>query len=163
MDNGAFSGFDPVAFERMLHRFRGETGCVFVTCPDVVGDAVATIELWREWSPVIRRYGYRPAWVAQDGVTNALIPRCDVVFVGGSTEFKESRQVHNLCAYAKARGVWVHWGRVNSKRRFRLAMEAGADSVDGSGFSMYPDTRIPMLEKWTAQIKQTPRLNFQSA
>ena len=158
MDNGAFSGFDPVAFERMLHKFQREAGCLFVTCPDVVGDAEATFALWPKWSRVILAYGFRPAWVAQDGLEPEWTPRCDAVFIGGTTAFKESRFVHNLCAYAKARGRWVHWGRVNTRRRYNMAVRSGADSIDGTGFSMFPNAMIPKLAEWAAQLHAQPEL-----
>jgi hypothetical protein len=45
-DNGAFSGFDPPAFLRMLDVIQGKPGCLFVVCPDVVGNAIATLSLF---------------------------------------------------------------------------------------------------------------------
>ena len=160
MDNGAFSGFDAGAFTRMLEAYHGREGCLVVTAPDVVGDAAATFALWPFWSRLIRGCGQKVAWVAQDGLIPSLIPECDAVFIGGSTKFKESAQVRSLCGYAKARGLWVHWGRVNGKRRYELALKAGADSIDGTGFSMFPDTNIPKVELWKAEIKQQPELDM---
>ncbi len=58
----------------------------------------------------------------------------------------------------KAKGKWVHWGRVNRKRRYELALKAGCDSFDGTGFSMYPDTNIPLVGHWQAEIDQQPEL-----
>jgi hypothetical protein len=133
MDNGAFSGFDPGAFLRMLERFHTYSGCLFVTAPDVVGDAAATLALWPFWSQLIGGIGRRPAFVAQDGLTDERVPweqltdEEGVLFIGGTTEFKESQHARTLCGYAKARGIWVHWGRVNGKLRYELAMKAGAD------------------------------------
>jgi len=160
MDNGAFSGFDAGAYVRMMERFDRYSGCLFVTAPDVVGDAAATFALWPFWSRLIRGCGHRPAWVAQDGLTSDLMPRCEAIFIGGSTAFKESSQVQDLCAYGKARGQWVHWGRVNSKRRYAMALKSGCDSIDGSGFSMFPDTKIPRVAQWDASITQQPDLKF---
>ena len=54
MDNGAFSGFDEGAFVRMLERFDRVGGCIFVTAPDVVTDAAATLAWRREVG--IRQY-----------------------------------------------------------------------------------------------------------
>lgn len=159
MDNGAFSGFDPGAFVRMLEQFYPwRDGCLFVTAPDVVGDAASTLALWPFWSRLIRGLGFQAAWVAQDGVRPELVPTFDALFVGGSTAFKEGAQARGLCAYAKARGLWVHWGRVNGKRRLALAQLAGADSIDGTGFSMFPDTNIPKIAKWQAEIARQPLL-----
>jgi hypothetical protein len=41
-----------------------------------------------------------------------------------------------------------------------LIEKAGADSFDGSGFSMYPDTRIPMVAEWRDALAQQPGLGL---
>lgn len=166
MDNGAFSGFDPGAFVRMLeayhpyHAAQAYQGCRFVTAPDVVGDAASTLRLWPFWSHLIRGLGLPPAFVAQDGLDPARVPwdELGALFIGGTTAYKESAHVRSLVAFAQARGVWTHWGRVNGKRRYELMLKAGADSFDGTGFSMYPDTNIPLVADWHDQIQQQPEL-----
>lgn len=164
MDNGAFSGFDAGAFMRMLEAYHDQPGCLFVTAPDVVSDAAATFALWPFWSRLIRGLGHTPAWVAQDGLTPDLMPRdVGAVFVGGSTAFKESDQARRLCEFAKSRGLWVHWGRVNSKRRYEMAALSGADSIDGTGFSMFPSTRIPLVDEWDKQLAAQPLLEESDA
>jgi hypothetical protein len=162
MDNGAFTGFDAGAFVRMLQRFDGIPGCLFVTAPDVVGDAACTRDLWPFWSRLIRGVGHRPALVAQDGLRPGDVPwdELGALFVGGSTEFKEGRLARTLCGIARAKGVWCHWGRVNGKRRYELAMKAGAQSIDGTGFSMFPDTNIPLAEEWREAIQAQPELTW---
>lgn len=175
MDNGAFSGFDEGAFVRMLERFSGldgrvrgngcdgsTSGCLFVTAPDVVADAAATLARWPFWSRLIRGLGLPPAFVAQDGLTSDRVPWSELgaLFIGGSTAYKESQEARHLCGLAQAKGVWVHWGRVNGKRRYELALKAGAQSIDGSGFSMYPHTNIPKAAEWKAEIAQQPELSL---
>lgn len=162
MDNGAFAGFDEGAFVRMLERFDSKPGCRFVTAPDVVADAAATLARWPFWSRLIRGLGHAPAFVAQDGITEPRIPwgELGALFIGGSTAFKESDLARTLSGLARARGIWVHWGRVNSKRRYELAVKAGCQSIDGTGFSMYPDTRIPLAEQWRAEIDAQPELDL---
>jgi len=157
MDNSAFGGgFDEGAYVRMLERFSGQRGCLFVTAPDVVGDAAATLARWPFWSRLLTGLGYPPAFVAQDGLDPDQVPwrELGALFIGGTTAFKESHQVRSLCAYARARGTWVHWGRVNGRRRYELAVLAGADSLDGSGFSRWPDTNIPLIADWQADVDQ---------
>src|SRR5688572_7510803 len=56
-DNAAFSGFDPAAFCALIARLAGQPGCVFVACPDVVGDAPATLGLFARWQPVLAALG----------------------------------------------------------------------------------------------------------
>ena len=162
MDNGAFSGFDAGAFVRMLEAFHPYQGCLFVSAPDVVADAAATCQRWPFWSRLIRGLSFRPAFVAQDGLTPGRVPwdELGALFIGGSSEYKESTQVRTLMAYAMARGIWTHWGRVNGKRRYELALKSGCQSIDGTGFSMYPDTNIPHAAKWENEIRQQPELGL---
>lgn len=150
MDNGAYSRFDATLFMEMLHAFHGRKGCRFVTAPDVVADAHETLKRWPFWSAVIRGAGFVPALVAQDGMLASEVPWPEIgaLFVGGTTEWKLGARARTLMAYAKARGLWVHVGRVNTRSRIFEAMDAGADSCDGSGFSWFPDKRIPMGLRW---------------
>lgn len=160
MDNGSFSGFDAGAFVRMLYRFHGRPGCLFVCAPDVVGDHASTRDLWPFWSRLIRGVGHTPAFVAQDGIRPGDVPWSELgaLFVGGSTEFKEGPTARTLCGLARARGLWVHWGRVNGRRRYELALKAGAQSIDGSGFSRFPDITIPLADQWHDEIDAQPEL-----
>ena len=139
MDNSAFSGFDEDRFLRMVKRLSGTPGCLFLTVPDVVADHEATLDRWLYWSPRLRPYGFPLAFVGQDGC-ETVPPVADVLFIGGSTEWKLSAHAQRLI-----RGFdgWVHVGRVNSNRRLRLVKSYGADSVDGSGMAMFTETKLP--------------------
>jgi hypothetical protein len=137
VDNGAFSGFDPVAFRELVGRSAGKPGLLWVVCPDVVADARATLEMWRVWSPVLRSASVPVAFVLQDGQERHELPAADCYFIGGSTEFKLSEAAADLAAEGKRRGAWVHMGRVNSLRRLAIAHDMGCDSVDGSGYSRF--------------------------
>jgi hypothetical protein len=145
MDNGGYSGFEAERFVAMLEKFHGRRGCRFVASPDVVADAHATLTRWPFWSAVIRGVGFPPALVLQDGMTAADVPWREVaaVFVGGSTEWKLGPVASNLVAIAKGRGLWVHYGRVNSAKRIWWIARNGADSFDGSRNSWFPDIKIP--------------------
>lgn len=160
MDNGIFNAppgeFDSGSFMRMLHRYHGRKGCRFVAAPDVVGDGAATLARWPFWAGVIRGAGFIPALVLQDGMLVSDVPWRDLgaVFVGGFTEWKMGPQARDLMAYAKARGLWVHVGRVNSEERTWTIFQRGADSFDGTGFSMFPDINIPKGLAWIADAKR---------
>lgn len=156
MDNGAFIRFDERRFLQMIERFGQVPGCRFVTAPDRVGDAKFTLQRWPFWSRLLRGLGYIPAFVAQDGLTIAQTPwpEIGVLFIGGTTVFKEGPQAAALCAVAAARGIPVHWGRVNTRRRLRLALAAGANSIDGTGCSRWPHTNIPILLRWIEEIRR---------
>lgn len=154
VDNGAFAGFDAGAFAAMLERFRGAPGCMWVAAPDVVADAAATFDRFREWEPRLHRDGWPVAFVAQDGLVTPPWDHFEALFVGGSTEYKLSREARHLVVEAKRRGKLVHMGRVNTVRRLRYAYEIGSDSVDGTKFSRFPDRWIPWALRWLEAIER---------
>lgn len=147
-DNDCFQGLDERAFVNMIDRVAGLPGCLFVTVPDVVGDAAATLASFARWAPELERRGLPLGLVAQDGMTVAeldeLTPRLAALFIGGSTEWKEGPQAAELAQAAKRAGLWVHWGRVNTRRRFDLIVATGAaDSFDGSKWARFRKTYLP--------------------
>lgn len=153
-DNAAFSGFDEAAFVRLLDRINGKPGCLWVACPDVVCDARATLDLFGRWEPVVRARGAPVALVAQNGLTADQVPweRVDCLFVGGDDPFKDGPEGRGLARAARDRGKAVHVGRVNSERR--LALYAGlADSFDGTGVSIAPDTNLPKVLRWIGRTE----------
>lgn len=147
VDNDAYNdGFKPAAWHQMMDRLTGIDGCLWVAAPDVVGDADATLDLFDEWAPVVAQYGRPIALVAQDGLTENTVPwlEIDALFIGGTTEFKESDQARRLIVAAKQQGKLVHMGRVNSRRRLRLAKQWGCDSVDGTAIAQWTDVHLPV-------------------
>lgn len=149
-DNGCFNGFNPRKVTQLLHSLEDMPGCVFFNAPDsfdrvsMRGDAIETLQMFREWQPRIDAYGLPVAITLQNGVTSAMLrPVWDdlqAVFVGGATEFKYSDIVRDLVAEAKERGKWVHMGRVNSARRIVYAGAIECNSFDGTGFCKFPKT-----------------------
>lgn len=156
LDNGCFVGLDEGAFLRMLEAYQPyqQYRCLFATVPDRVGDAASTLRLWAFWAPIVRTLGWSLAFVAQNGLTPRRMPwdELGTLFIGGDNAYKEGTEARTLCGLAKAKGKWVHWGRVNGKRRYELARIAGADSIDGTGFSMHSDTNIPKVAEWDAAL-----------
>lgn len=146
-DNDCFQGLDPDAFLGMLDKMAAvdTSRLLFVPPPDVVGDAHGTLALFRAWLPALRRRRLPAALVAQDGLTVPAVPwdAIAALFIGGSTAWKEGEAAAVLMREAKRRDKWVHVGRVNSDRRERYISAIGADSFDGSKYSMFPDTYIP--------------------
>jgi hypothetical protein len=145
-DNGCFTGFDEIAYLRMVKKVQGKPGLVFVTMPDVVGNSKATRELFELWYPIFKKYYDVPlAYVLQNGVSENEIPwdKIAAVFVGGDTEWKLGEEAARLVKAAKEKCKWVHMGRVNSFRRLDYAIQIGCDSADGSKYSMFPNAHIP--------------------
>ena len=121
---------------------------MWVAVPDVVGDHRATLasfDWWRAyWLEEIGRIPFPLAFVLQNGCTVNEVPWDDIaaVFVGGDNQFK-LRQSATLIDAAKERGKMIHIGRVNTHRRLRYAFDLGADTVDGTNYSMFSETHLP--------------------
>lgn len=127
--------------------------CLFATAPDVLGDGAATVALALTWLPLIRSLGYYPALVTQDGMTPDMVPwhlldSDGWLFLGGTNAHKLGSEAKALIIAAKARGLKVHAGRVNSGRRFESMSALGVDSVDGTFLGFGPDTNLPKLLGW---------------
>ena len=132
--------------------------CLFAVAPDVLGDPVATLRQSARFVYRVRAwFGLPVAVVAQDGLENLgdlwdWWNWCDVLFIGGSTEWKLGPGVRALVAEAKARHKRVHMGRVNSLRRLRYADAIGCDSADGTYLAFGPDVNLPPLLGWLRAV-----------
>lgn len=158
VDNGGYGGFDEAAFVRRLNQLPDPRGCLFVVSPDVVSDWPATLQNFRFWNGRLRRMGWPVAIAAQDGARARSVPwaSIDAIFIGGSTEWKLSRDADSILGYAAAMGKWRHVGRVNSRRRMRHFF-GRCDSIDGSGFSRFPK-RIWKALEWRRELQQQGEL-----
>jgi hypothetical protein len=139
--------------------------CLFAVAPEVVGDAAATLDRSRPYFAKIRELGYPVAYVLQDGQQDVPVPwdEIDAVFAGGSDGFKLGPVAAAVCREATARGLWVHVGRVNSRKRLIYAVSIGADSADGT-YLMFgarrglPNVNLPRLLGWLAEVNRQPQL-----
>lgn len=153
--------------------------CIFATAPDVVnfvngepiGDAQATLIKSAPWYTRIRSLGYPVALVAQDGLEVSDIPwrEIDALFIGGSDDFKIGPAgirkggtplgpipCEPLIRAAQERGIWTHYGRVNSRMRFLLgAKYLRCNSADGTYVRFGPDKNLPKLLKWVREVEQS--------
>jgi len=159
-DNGAFKAFDEKRYLVMLKRISGHPGCRFVTAPDVVADAEATLSLLEKWGPIIREeYGLPVALVLQNELTVDDVPwdRIDATFIGGTTAYKLGPDAARITAEANRRGLWTHMGRVNTFRRIAYAMAIGCKSVDGTKYSRWAKTyTADALAMISAGVRQQP-------
>jgi hypothetical protein len=130
----------------------------FAVAPDVVGDAAATLTRSAPFLPAIRGKGLPAAFVAQDGLEDLPVPwdDFDALFIGGTTTWKLGPHARALVTEAKARGKWVHMGRVNSERRYTYAAWIGCDSADGTFLTFGPDVNLPRLQAWLRTLDQLP-------
>ena len=158
-DNGRFGKGWPGA-SRWLTWLTGMNPerCGFATAPDVVGDAKATLEESRPFLSVLRGLGYPAALVAQDGLEGLTVPwdEFDVLFIGGSTEWKLGHYARRLVGAANAHGKRVHMGRVNSNKRLRYAASIGCHSADGTYLRFGPRVNLPKLLSWLHELESNP-------
>lgn len=156
-DNGCFGQGYPgdAAWLAWLDRLAPLAGsCLFATAPDVVGDAAATLDRSAPFLPLIRELGYPAALVAQDGLEHLSTPwdTFDVLFIGGSTEWKLGPHAARLATDATRRGKPVHMGRVNSARRYRYAALLGCSSADGTFLAFGPDQNLQRMAAWAPTL-----------
>jgi hypothetical protein len=142
-------------FRSMLRAITDVPGCRFIAAPDRVEERQTTTRLFEEWLPELQTTGQPIAYVLQDCHDNPhgynyLIPWDDIgaLFIGGSTEFKLGWSAERSVREAKKRGLWVHMGRVNSRKRFDYARAIGCDSIDGTKFSRWRNTWLPGALRW---------------
>jgi hypothetical protein len=125
----------------------------------VVGDAVATAHRFAAWAPGAERRGLPVALVLQDGIEHPSLRswlertwhRLDAVFAGGSTEWKLGPAAAWLVRAALRDGKHVHWGRVNTRPRFRYIASVGGHSFDGSSFARWRHTHLDRGLAWTLE------------
>jgi hypothetical protein len=140
---------------RWLESHPRKSDCIFAAAPDVVGDAAATLARSAPMLPLIRRLGYTVALVAQDGLESLTIDwdTFDVMFLGGTTNWKLGPAANALTRLAHRHHKPVHMGRVNSYRRLKRARELGCDTADGTFLAFGPDANLPHVLKWMIDIQ----------
>lgn len=157
-DTGCYGKPEAYSDERYLawlERLAGDRDrCLFATAPDAFGDAARTLELSLPMLPRIRAAGYRAALVAQPHLELEQVPwdELDCLFLGGPDWWQHSPQAAALMREAKARGKWLHVGRVNGQARMVIAHALEADSVDGTFLAFGPERNLPRLNRWLAEL-----------
>tara|TARA_Y100000310_G_scaffold323454_1_gene383799 strand:- start:260 stop:877 length:618 start_codon:yes stop_codon:yes gene_type:complete len=117
-DCGVFTGrYDLRQYLAWLDAMQGwRDTCLFVVCPDVVGNSRDTRAQWQELAPLFKPWPR--AFVAQDGQEDYAIPTAaEALFIGGTTMWKLGPGALKVIAGAGRRHV--HIGRVNRRRRYR--------------------------------------------
>lgn len=141
-DNDAFEAWDEERYEKMISTLPAIPGCLFVTAPDVVGDAAETLKRFEEWRPRLEKTGLPIALVGQDGLHDPPWEAFQAFFVGGTTEWKLGEEAALLIRESVRRKKWTHMGRVNSIKRIKYAKSLGCDSVDGSSANRFKDVKL---------------------
>lgn len=156
LDNGAWTAFqsgvpfDFAAFAAFAERWAGRARAIIA--PDIVGDWIATAELFREWAPRLRMLGYRVLCAAQDGATAGDLVRlgADGVALGGTTAWKVAQIRHPQWRTFAERHVL----RVNTRSRLRACIAAGWASCDGTGATLF-SLHAEKMHRWRTEPVQT--------
>lgn len=156
LDNGAFGAWvnkrkwDEKAFLELLRTAaQNKSRPIWVVVPDVVTDREATIKRWFKWVPRIKNIlpNTPLAFAVQDGMSPEDVPaNADLVFVGGSTEWKWRYLRTWTDRFAR-----VHVARVNTAGKLWQCYEAGAESCDGTGWMRGGEERLHELEFFLEQ------------
>jgi hypothetical protein len=153
IDNGAWScfqqkvPFDSDGFMKLVETHGPAAD--FIVIPDIVCGGMASLEFSMGWLERLRHLR-RLLLPVQDGMKaadiGAILRREPAIgiFLGGSTEWKLAT-MYGWGMTAAALGCYYHVARVNTRRRVRLAAEAGADSTDGTSATRFSVT-VPMLD-----------------
>lgn len=160
-DNCAFTGFEPQRFAAWLERMIPyRPTCLFVAVPDVVGDAAATLARYDEWSQ--KMIGWPLAYVGQDGSeTHAIPPSAAALFIGGTTVWKESAAAVEMIQRARAKGLHIHIGRVNWKRRYQMfRVLEGSEQFTCDGTRQRFEGIERTLSAWNGYENQEPLLKL---
>lgn len=159
VDNGGFSGAKPKGFARILkNQFEFRDQCLFAAVPDKVGSHKETLSMWDEYQYLAD--GYKKAFVVQDGF-DEWPSNAGAIFVGGSTEFKDSYECELIVKAALKNDMHVHIGRVNNFYRFYHFHCIGAHTCDGSGVSMFDESLAKLYELYKKpDIRVAMHLNF---
>lgn len=138
LDNGAWGAhknaraWDEAGWRQLLN-WSALSGIspLWAVVPDVVADREQTLRKWPTYAPVVRSFGFRPAFAAQDGMTFDDVPDSEcVIFLAGSTKWK----LENIAPWCARFPGRVHVARVNTWDRLARCWHAGAISVDGTGW-----------------------------
>ena len=166
VDNGAYSGFDADAYRKLVDKCIGHqrNGLRWITCPDVVGNHQATLDLFDQWAMYLLRRHLPVAFVAQDGCTTGEIPwdHISCVFIGGTTAWKLSQDVVKILHMCRIKAFQAHVGRVNSRKRIRWCFDQGVTSVDGTSMSRFSETYLPQFASYVADLTAQETIKFPS-
>lgn len=141
--------FDMLKFLKWLTKLQPYAStCLFVPCPDKVGNHQDTLKRFYETYQAISDLGFPLAFVLQNGCTPGDVPwnLINAVFLGGTNAYKFSQEALRVLEEAGKRDVWRHIGRINSPTRINHFYNH-AESFDGKYLSaFYPDKAVKVVK-----------------
>ena len=161
-DNQAYTqGFDPQKYFPWLEtHLPYQDTYLFVAVPDVVGNAQATLQNYYSWRPLFDSWPV--AFVGQDGSEPTDIPAsATTLFVGGTTDWKESADAITMIRAAQDRGMHIHIGRVNWGRRYKLfSVLKGSENFTCDGTRTRYEGTEKSLKAWKGYNDQPPLITI---
>ena len=163
LDNGAFGAFtrgeefDVAAWKQHIELAHTQCQPLWMVVPDVVADRTRTMEAFRKWQPYLaEKYPNTPlAFAVQDGMTKDDVPpESEVVFIGGTTEWKWKNMKHFTTHFPR-----VHAARVGTERLLHMAHNAGCESADSTGFTRGGEHRIAGLHRYLEETTNGKKHN----
>ncbi len=141
--------FQEEQYERFLEKMASEGWKPdFLILPDIIADGRRSLELSIRWMNRCASASDLVLIPVQDGIEpedlEHLVNERVGIFLGGSTEWK-IKEMGKWGAFCRRKRCWYHVGRVNTGERFRAALDAGADSTDGSGGTKFA-LAIPKMD-----------------
>jgi hypothetical protein len=157
-DNGIYSHAYPgnTRYLRWLGALPDPARCRFAVAPDVVGDHNATPDDI-PWDYIDAVFLAGIAECTLCGFTPAVaeLPMDTCPDGHPLTEWKTGAIASAIAAEGKARGKWIHMGRVNTRDRLLRAKAMGCDSADGTYLAYGPDRNLPHLLRWLCEPVQS--------
>jgi hypothetical protein len=158
-DNQAFTNaFRPEVYFEWLESMEGyKRTCLFITVPDKLCDAKETKRLFEIWKGELR--GWPLAFVAQDGQEFEEFPEVmwwQVLFIGGSTEWKIGPGALECIKRAQELGKRIHIGRVNWKKRYEHFRQIkGSENFTCDGTRQKYEGIKKAMEAWAGYQEKT--------
>lgn len=143
---GQMGDWDPDRYMRMLDWAATQPKPpLWVGCPDWPFSWSISRELWHTWRADVAAYGWPVALVVQDGATVEEVRTmdADVIFVGGSTDWKWATVADWAAAFPR-----VHIGRCNSPAKLYELYDLGIESCDGTGWFRGKAPQVVGLEEF---------------
>jgi hypothetical protein len=146
LDNGAWrafkngSEFDAHAFAETVAEFGPKAD--FIVVPDIVCGGLRSLRFSETWIDKLLTFKRLLLLPVQDGMVGtdvaSVISDRIGIFVGGSSEWKV-KTLPTWADLAHRKDVYIHCGRVNTRRRIRLCKQCDIHSFDGSGVSIFAE------------------------
>lgn len=155
LDNGRFAEaikgieFDDDKFFQYVESFVARSiKPLWIAVPDVPFNGEETLCWWDRYAFACREFDVPLALVVQDGMSidDVRSRKPDVVFVGGTTEWKWLTVREWTGAFPR-----VHVGRVNSPKRLYELAALGVESCDGSGWFRGKSPQVVGLGRFLAE------------